>query len=134
MKSKTKIKLEWTYSDRWRAGYLIINRDDRRTLILYNSPKERSSTQYARYLLAVSLGRFLEDDEQVDHIDDDKTNDDISNLAVISQEGNLKKAGLAKRKNVHGTLTISVHCKCSLCLECKREYTRKMRLKAKERS
>lgn len=46
---------------------------------------------YARYLMSVHLGRRLRSDEQVDHIDGDKTNDVIENLQVLSSEQNLRK-------------------------------------------
>ena len=58
--SSTKIDLEYPYNTKWKYGYLNINSEGRRTLTLYNSPSDRSSTQYARYLLAVSLGSFLQ--------------------------------------------------------------------------
>ena len=86
----TKIKLEPPY-DKWKYGYLNINSNGRRTLTLYNSHKDRTSTQYARYLMAVSLGRFLSAIEHVDHKDEDKTNDDIENLQILSlRENNIK--------------------------------------------
>ena len=79
----TKIDLLPPYSEDWKSGYLNINSEGRRTLALYNSPSDRSSTQYARYILAVSLGRYLTDNEEADHIDGDKTNDDIKNIQIL---------------------------------------------------
>lgn len=90
--SKTKIELEHPYNTKWRWGYLNINSEGRETLVLYLDSKNKTSTQYARYLLAVSLGRFLTDDEQVDHIDDDKTNNDLSNLQILSPKENQWKS------------------------------------------
>lgn len=78
-----KIDLQPPYSEDWRMGYLVTNPEGRRTVILYNSKESRSSTQYARYLCAVKLGRYLSESETVDHIDGDKTNDSIENLQVI---------------------------------------------------
>ena len=89
--SNTKIQLEPPYSNDWKFGYLVTNPEGRKTLILYNSHSDRSSTQYARYLMAVKLGRYLRKDETVDHIDGDKTNDSISNLQVLSLADNIKK-------------------------------------------
>lgn len=88
----TKIELESPYSEVYRSGYLVVNPEGRRTLILYNSHRDRTSTQYARYLVSVKLGRFLTSDEQVDHIDGDKTNDDLDNLQVLSLEENVRKS------------------------------------------
>lgn len=94
--SKTKIKLEYPYSQDWEIGYLVTNKENRKTIILYNgingNNQKRSSTQYARYKLAVNLGRYLTKDETVDHIDNDKTNDDISNLQILSRRDNICKS------------------------------------------
>jgi hypothetical protein len=58
-----------------------------------NNKNDRSSTQYARYLLGVSLGRFLTEEETVDHIDNNKTNDSLDNLQILSKAENIIKAG-----------------------------------------
>ena len=87
----TKITLEYPYNQDWKTGYLNINSDGRATLTLYNSPSDRSSTQYARYLLAVKLNRYLTSDEEVDHIDNDKSNDCIDNLQLLSSKENRDK-------------------------------------------
>lgn len=89
--SATKISLEQPYSEKWKSGYVVKNGDGRRTLILYNSHKDRSSTQYARYLLAVKLGRYLTYTETVDHIDGDKNHDVIGNLQILSRAQNVYK-------------------------------------------
>lgn len=113
--SSTKIDLEYPYNTKWKYGYLNINSEGRRTLTLYNSPSDRSSTQYARYLLAVSLGRFLTKDEHVDHIDNDKTNDSIENIRVVSlQENNTKES---KRR---GIILIKI-----ICPVCKTTFSRR---------
>jgi len=107
----TKIKLEEPYTSKWKYGYLNINSEGRRILALYNSHTDRSSTQYARYLVAVKLGRFLNTKEHVDHIDNDKTNDDISNLQILSlHENNIKTHKLP-----------DVELKCPMC---NKEFTR----------
>lgn len=87
-----KIDLEYPYSERWRRGYIVVNPERRQTVILYNTDKDRSSVSYARYLMAVNLGRFLEPDEHVDHIDNYKTNDSINNLQILTQTENTRKS------------------------------------------
>ena len=87
-----KIELKPPYNKVWRYGYLSVNSEGRETLTLYNSCNDRSVTQYARYLLAVKLGRFLTEDETVDHIDGDKTNNSIDNLQVLSMADNIRKS------------------------------------------
>lgn len=88
----TKINLAYPYNKRWASGYVVTSRDNRKTLILVNNESDRTSTQYARYLLAVKLGRFLTNEETVDHIDEDKTNDDINNLQILSMADNIRKS------------------------------------------
>lgn len=101
----TLIILEYPYNEVWKKGYLNTNKENRKTLTLYNNDSDRSSTQYARYLLAVSLGRFLTEQEHVDHIDNDKTNDSLENLRIVSiQENNLKES---KRR---GKALVEVRC------------------------
>jgi hypothetical protein len=87
----TKIDLQYPYNQDWKAGYLNINSEGRATVTLYNSASDRSSTQYARYLLAVKMNRYLTSEEEADHIDDDKTNDCLSNLQLLSSKENRNK-------------------------------------------
>lgn len=79
-----KINLEYPYSNDWKCGYLVTNPEGRKTVILYNSNTDRSSTAYARYLLAIKNGRYLTEDEEADHIDTDHENDDYDNLQILS--------------------------------------------------
>lgn len=87
-----KIELQYPYTEDWKYGYLQINPEGRRTVILYSSRNKRSSTQYARYLLAVKEGRYLTEWEEADHIDEDFTNDDISNLQILSIDDHRSKS------------------------------------------
>lgn len=68
---------------------------------------------YARYLMSVKLGRKLTKDEHVDHIDEDKTNDDIDNLQILTPEQN-KAKNLAYRRQ-QGILKNIVILECPIC-------------------
>jgi hypothetical protein len=46
---------------------------------------------YARWLMQEHLGRVLTDDEHVDHVDDDQTNDVLSNLQILTPSANAEK-------------------------------------------
>ena len=106
----TKIDLEYPYKDDWMKGYLVTNGKGRRTVILYNSNEHRSSTAYARYKMAVSCGRYLLDTEHVDHIDHNKSNDELYNLQILSiSDNNLKES---KRRG-----KVVVEMICSYCDE-----------------
>lgn len=60
---------------------------------------ERRRTNYARYLMQKHLGRRLKLSECVDHIDENKLNDKLSNLQVLSvAENNLKNLLFRARK------------------------------------
>jgi hypothetical protein len=52
---------------------------------------KRKSIQYARLLLECSLNRRLVNDETVDHVDGDWTNNEIENLQVLSKIDNARK-------------------------------------------
>lgn len=119
-----KIKLEFPYNERWKSGYLVTNREERKTLILFNDQTDRSSTQYARYLLAISLGRYLTGDETVDHIDGNRKNDNIDNLQILSKSENVRKSLKGIRVEKHGTLSMYRYCKCDLCRLAKKEYVK----------
>lgn len=110
-----KIDLEYPYDKDWKNGYLVVNGENRKTVILFNSSKDRSSTAYARYLVSVALGRYLTDDEHVDHIDHDKTNDVLENLQILSKkDNNLKES---KRR---GRVLVEV-----ICPYCAKHFTRR---------
>jgi hypothetical protein len=53
---------------------------------------ERTTVSYARYLMSVKLKRFLTDKEEVDHKDDNKQNDDINNLQLLTKKENNEKS------------------------------------------
>ena len=110
-----KLELEAPYGNDYRSGYLVMSRDGRRTVILFNSSKDRSTVSYARYLMAVHMGRLLSESEHVDHIDDDKTNDVISNLQILSQAANNKKSS-------KGLTIVTLSCGC-----CGKSFVREKR-------
>ena len=86
-----KIDLEYPYNTLWNNGYIVINPEGRRNVVLFNSQIDRSTVSFARYLMSVKLGRFLTDQEEVDHIDNNKTNDDPNNLQILTPEQNREK-------------------------------------------
>lgn len=105
-----KIELEYPFNQDWNKGYIVINTDKRRTVILYNSNQQRSSVSYARYLMCVHLKRYLTENEHVDHKDNDKTNDLLSNLQILTPLQNAQKS--AKGETLHDFI----------CPVCKKEF------------
>lgn len=61
-------------------------------LVNPNNRKDRTTISYARYLMSVHLGRFLNKDETVDHINEDKLDDRIENYQILSRLDNKAKS------------------------------------------
>lgn len=90
-----RIKAEYPYNDYWL--YKVWHKNEGRwqaNLVSISNTKIRTTLSYARYLMSVKCGRILDKSEQVDHIDNDKSNDAIENLQILSQEENKKKQEL----------------------------------------
>lgn len=66
----------------------------------------RKTFQLAKLKLEAYIGRKLIDDETVDHIDGDRTNDSIENLRVLSLSDNAKDS--VKR-------LLPIDCICMMC-------------------
>jgi hypothetical protein len=90
----------------------------RRKMVALVSPEHRTTMGYARYLMSLQFGRELTADEEVDHIDDDCTNDDISNLQVLTSAQNKEKQDRLRHAKSLVTL---------ICPECGDEFTRTRR-------
>ena len=87
----------------------------KRKMVALVSPEHRTTMSYARYLMTLHLGRELTDQEEVDHIDDDYTNDVIENLQILTPEQNKAKQDKLRREQALITLT---------CPQCGEEFTR----------
>ena len=61
-------------------------------LVNPNVRKDRKTIAFARYIMAVHLGRELTAEETVDHINEDKTDDSITNLQLMSRKDNKAKS------------------------------------------
>lgn len=59
--------------------------------LTFKESNKKTTVSYARYLLSCLFKRFLNKEEQVDHIDGDKTNDNIENLQILSGSANVRK-------------------------------------------
>ena len=107
------IDLEDPFKTIWRKGYLQTHPNGRQYVCLYNSNRDRTIISYARYLKSVELGEFIPEGYEVDHNDNDKTNDNISNLKVLSGFENKQKQHLAVRRFIQKeTAQQCVICKC----------------------
>lgn len=59
---------------------------NRLRLVLINKyTGKKTSISYAKYLIELSLGRYLKPDETVDHIDNNYKNNELNNLRVLTR-------------------------------------------------
>ncbi len=88
--------------------YKVFHAAENRYMAILVNSQRRTSTSYARYVMACHLGRKLEEFEQVDHIDNDPSNDDPSNLQLLSATDNRLK---------HSSTLVTAWCRttCPVC-------------------
>lgn len=100
-------------------GYVVYGPyGSKRKIVALVSPGHRTTMSYARYLMSLHVGRELTDDEEVDHVDDDCTNDVIENLQILTPEQNREKQN---RLRLARSLVILT------CPQCGNEFTRPRR-------
>lgn len=111
------ITLEYPFTELYNAGYTHVGNEGRKLITLKKFNGELVGTSYARYIMAVKLGRFLTDQEEVDHIDDNKTNDDPNNLQILTPEQNREKQRLHYINNVQQKFElVCPNCGCNFSL------------------
>ncbi len=105
------------YYPEFKSGYIITHKKEgRRYVVLVRRDQTKCCTSYARFLMSVKLGRRLRKEEQVDHIDEDKTNDSVDNLQIITQKDNLHKNAKFRFPERHGTSSMyRKGCRCDEC-------------------
>lgn len=123
-----KVELEEPFKSKWKKGYLVTNSENRRNIILYNNPRDRTTIAYARYLFSVKIGELVPPNLEVDHKDNDKTNDSIDNLQLLTRKENVTKENSRRievTKQKHGSLSCYTYCHCDKCRLGKRLYYKK---------
>ena len=70
-------------------------------------PKQKRVVPYSRYLMEQHLGRTLSPDEEVHHVDFDKTNDVLENLIVLTKEEHLK---IHRKSKYQDTIEFCAFC------------------------
>lgn len=83
-------------------------KDNRKIILIYNDDGSRRTKSYPKYLLEQKLGRELVGDETCDHTDEDFTNDDLSNLQVLSLAENAAKSMKNRPKKLYNFV-------CEIC-------------------
>lgn len=102
-------KLEFPWEN--CKGYKIFHKGEGRMMMNIIFPNgDRTTTSYSRYLVSVREGRILESHEHVDHIDENKLNDNLDNLQIVTQKFNNQKHIECKGKK-----TKDIELVCPIC-------------------
>lgn len=114
-KKNIRIELESPFSLVYKLGYLQLHPSGRKYVYLVSKTDKRTLMSYARYLMSVKLNAFLDWRLHVDHINDDKTDDRIENLQILTHAENVKKEAERYRREE----MVFVDLKCD---ECEKEF------------
>lgn len=88
---KSKISIEYPFTDEYDCAYKVSSQG-RNTIVLYKTGTgKRTSISYAKYLLSVHICRWITREEHVDHINNDRADDRVENLQIISLAENIQK-------------------------------------------
>lgn len=113
-----RIELQSPFNEKYRKGYLVTNTEPRRNVVLFNGNKDRTTISYARYLMSVDLDMELPKNWVVDHVDNNKLNDTIENLQLLTSVENIKKSAKPKTYKVF----ICPMCRASFQLEARQSH------------
>lgn len=94
-----KIKVIDLYKDEFDKAYLQTNKDNRKRVLLFSKTGESKWISYARYLWEENYGKIPEGFE-VDHINNDKTDDRLENLQLLTREENIKKNNALRHRTL----------------------------------
>ena len=81
--------MQYPYTEYRR--YCIFHKGLGRWMMIFSKPGHKFTMSAARYKMSMHVGRDLLPTEHVDHIDNDKSNDDIKNLQILTAEENNAK-------------------------------------------
>jgi hypothetical protein len=81
-----------------------IAKDGRLRITGVDSNNVKHTISYPKYLMELHLGRYLDAEEQVDHIDGNPLNNELTNLQI-------KKLGEHQALDVQRNRDVLVHCK-----------------------
>lgn len=76
--------------------YIATNKEPRRVATLHKPDGYITSMSYAKYLYTSYYNVDIEEGFEVDHINNDKLDDRIDNLQVISKSDNIRKSAMKR--------------------------------------
>ena len=74
------------YSEYTKVYGPYTRKDGRQIVILRKGVGDQITVSYPKYLVECALDRYLSADETVDHIDEDITNNSLSNLRIVPRD------------------------------------------------
>ncbi len=78
-----------------------LRKDGRKHVVIIHDDGTRQTKSYPRLLMEQYLGRELLEEETVDHINEDFTDDRIENLQLLTREENSAKAMIDKPAKIY---------------------------------
>ncbi len=96
------VKVYGPYTDR--------NNDNRQIILLYGANGIRRTLSWPRAMMEVKLGRLLNKEELVDHVDENPTNNTYDNFQILTFEENTNKSIL-----INGRQQKYFKGVCSIC-------------------
>lgn len=86
------VELTKYYKDKgYVKGYLLVNKEPRRLIVLVHDDGIKKTMSYARYLYSSYIGSDIPHEMEVDHINNDKMDDRIENYQLLSKAENIRK-------------------------------------------
>lgn len=67
-------------------GPYLSKKDNRLRCVIIFNDGHRKTVSYPKYLMEVHLGRYLEENETVDHIDGNPLNNNVDNLQILDRK------------------------------------------------
>ena len=91
-----RIELKEPYTNLYRLAYLRRDSSGRGRVDLVNSKTDRTTISYAKFLVETTTGGFVPSGYDVDHINGDCSDDDLSNLQILDRKTHLAKSALER--------------------------------------
>lgn len=82
-------------------GPYISKQDKRMRVVLVHENGKKQTISYPKFLVEKYLNQYLSDDDTIDHIDGDFTNNDLSNLRVIKRSQHALEDSLMNMDELH---------------------------------
>ena len=100
--------------------YKVFHRKQQRWYVqLVHQSGKRTTITYAKFLMSISVGRILQRHEEVDHKDENKLNDVVSNLQILTKNENIEKH---VKTLTHRRALVELECPC-----CGKNFVREKR-------